>query len=420
MERDWHDYKKRFEGAMKEVRTNNEISERNRSLILDFISHCQAESLSAGRMARYAWILKNLAKWLMIDFDKAEKKDIERLVIKIETAEYKPFTKQLYKVTIKKFYKWMVGGEEYPQTVRWVKTAVKHADSRLPEEILTEEDIKKLIDAAEQIRDKAFISMLYESGCRIKEIALVKLKHVVLDEYGAQIIVDGKTGMRRIRLIASVPYLSAWINVHPQRKDADSPLWICVGTRDHGKELKYESIKSLLVSAAMKAGVTKRVNPHSFRHARATHLSKHLKEFQMNQHFGWVQGSDMPRTYVHLSGRDMDDSLLELYGIKKKNENKEMPLKPKICEICGYTNAPTNGLCGKCGRPLDVKIAMEIENKKAKDESFTLKLVEMPGVLEQFLANADEKEIEELMRTHPNLVTKLTLIAVRNVNKSKS
>ncbi|WP_340819137.1 hypothetical protein [Methanolobus sp. WCC4] len=35
----------------------------------------------------------------------------------------------------------------------------------------------------------------------------------------------------------------------------------------------------------------------------------------MNAYFGWVQGSDMPAVYVHLSGRDVDDAVLKANGV---------------------------------------------------------------------------------------------------------
>jgi hypothetical protein len=38
----------------------------------------------------------------------------------------------------------------------------------------------------------------------------IQLKNIKFDEYGAVLIVTGKTGTRRIRIIASVPALSIW------------------------------------------------------------------------------------------------------------------------------------------------------------------------------------------------------------------
>lgn len=47
-------------------------------------------------------------------------------------------------------------------------------------------------------------------------------------------------------------------------------------------------------------------------------MTNYLTEAQMNVYFGWVQGSDMPGVYVHLSGRDVDDAILKANGIINK------------------------------------------------------------------------------------------------------
>ncbi len=410
MKVDFHDYKGRLERAMRKVRSDRQISARNRGIIEDFITHCNLESLHPGRQSRYAWALCKIARWLGKDFDKATKSDIEKVVGKIESPEFTVWTKQLYKVTIKKFYKWLNNGE-YPDTVKWIRCTIKNASKRLPEEILTEEEVKKMIETAEHPRDKAIIAALYESGCRISELAGLLMKHLVFDEYGTQIIVDGKTGMRRIRLIASTPYLSVWKNNHPFKDRPDGALWISVGTRDHGEMMKYETFRSLLKNIAKRAGVTKRINPHSFRHARATHLSKHLKEFQMNQYFGWVQGSDMPRTYVHLSGRDMDDALLEIYGIKKRQQEKESPLKPKVCQICQNVNEATSDFCDKCARPLDIKTMIELEAKRKAIDQAMESLFKVPEVVETLVGAMakDTDARDKILGAYPEFVERVTL-----------
>ena len=70
---------------------------------------------------------------------------------------------------------------------------------KLPEELLTEEEIQKMISSCANLRDRALVSVLYESGCRIGEIGNLRIKDVLFDEYGAKIDVLGKTGARRVR-----------------------------------------------------------------------------------------------------------------------------------------------------------------------------------------------------------------------------
>ncbi|MBW2965283.1 tyrosine-type recombinase/integrase, partial [Candidatus Woesearchaeota archaeon] len=82
--------------------------------------------------------------------------------------------------------------------------------------------------------------------------------------------------------------------------------------------MHYSAIRSMVSRTFEKAGIRKKCNPHAFRHSRATYMANHLTEFQMNQYFGWIQGSDMPSTYVHMSGREVDDAILAMNGLKSK------------------------------------------------------------------------------------------------------
>jgi ribosomal protein L40E len=71
-------------------------------------------------------------------------------------------------------------------------------------------------------------------------------------------------------------------------------------------------------------------------------------------------GSKMAQVYVHLSGRDLDNALLELHGLKAQ-EKKEEKFKVKVCPRCEERNSPDAMYCKKCAFPIDVD-AMEWEN----------------------------------------------------------
>ena len=75
--------------------------------------------------------------------------------------------------------------------------------------------------------------LMWDSGVRISEITSLNIGHVQFDRYGAVIIVTRKTGRRRLRLISSVPDLQQWMNLHPERSNANAPLFITL--RNYGK-----------------------------------------------------------------------------------------------------------------------------------------------------------------------------------------
>lgn len=257
----------------------------------------------------------------------------------------------------------MKGTKDYPDIVSWISIRIGRSEKRLPSEgeLLTEAEIQKLIANAYHPRDKAFIAMLWESGARIGEIGNLCLKHIAFDKFGTVIAVQGKTGSRKIRLISSTPYLATWINAHPFKHDSNAALWLNVGTTNNKKPMHYDAMRFLLTRLFKKAGVNKRCNPHIFRHSRATFMANHLTEFQMNQYFGWVQGSDMPSTYVHLSGKETDNALLKLNGIVVNDSKEEQTQNPRICKRCDTINPALNKFCCKCGAVLDVKTALAVE-----------------------------------------------------------
>jgi len=76
----------------------------------------------------------------------------------------------------------------------------------------------------------------------------------------------------------------------------------------------------------------------------------------------------MASTYVHLSGRNIDNALLRLNGIKTEDEvnNEEHTLKIKTCLRCQEANSPTSGFCSRCGCPLDVRTAMLLHDEESK------------------------------------------------------
>jgi integrase len=366
---DIHNAKRNLEKLLVRVK-NSQISDKNKKLIMSFYDDCVSSRLSVNRILFYIYKLFRIIHLLGKDLNRASEEDIKAIIRKVElNGDYTEWTKSNYRVTIKKFYKWLEGDNDYPKKVRWIKTGVKKDRTKVIN-VLSEDEVKKLIDCVDSVRDKALISVLYESGCRIGEILNVKFGDIKFNDYGAVMLTNGKTGPRRVRLVSSVPRLSNWVEHHPIKR-SDSPLWVNTGTTNHDKVLMYSNVCRMLKDAAARIGLTKPVNPHAFRHTRATHLASKLTEAQMCEYFGWIQGSDMPFTYVHLSGRDIDNAILRLNG-KIPRENVTEEFKLKKCPRCSHENPPDSHFCMTCHLPLDEKTAIEIEERKKEFISTTI------------------------------------------------
>ena len=318
-------------------------------------------------------IIHSLSRRINKEWSDATKSDIDKLVKELMN-EYGDIngneteTSRDYKKILKIFYRWFkFGSREFkevgdPPETKSIRLR-KPKDKLTRENLLKEDDLTKLLYACgENLRDRAFIDVHFEAGTRPGEILSLQLKHVEFDNIGARIFVDGKTGARPIRLVRSSPNLAAWYNAHPSRDNLESPLWILLDKKNYGKPMTYVAAKAMVERRCKMAELPKRVNLKLFRHTAATTMSKILTDAEMKKRHGWTRSSNMPSRYVHLVDSDVEEKILDHYGIDKKPKSESKNL-PKICHICELPNSPESKLCSKCGKALDLQTAWEIEEK---------------------------------------------------------
>ncbi|VVC02531.1 Tyrosine recombinase XerA [Candidatus Burarchaeum australiense] len=392
---DIHHQKRTLEARLRWLEETKEIGPEDKQLMLGFYKDGVARGLSISRSIKYLLLLSQLSTMLKTGLKNAKKQQIMDLVVRIEQSDYSNWSKKDYKVALKCFYKWLNGGEDYPESVKWIKATVSAGKHKLPEELLTEEEVKALSDQAEHPRDKAFVQVLYETGCRIGELLTLHIKNISFDDYGAILRVTGKTGDRRVRIVASAPTLAAWLDIHPKRNDPECPLWLSRTSKTKLLPFNYSTGNVLLRRLAKKAGIKKRVNPHLFRHSRATHLANKLTEAQMKEYFGWTQSSEMASVYVHLSGRDVDSAILQLHGLKNEAEKKEDKFRAKSCHRCKQPNSPTSQFCNKCGAVLNLETALLVEHERAKADNMLNELVKDKETLDYLAKKIIELNLAE-------------------------
>ena len=320
-----------------------------------------------------------------ISLSKATKEEIGSAMAKIENSDYASTTKRNIKVIVKSFYKHYLGDDlYYPKQIAWVKSSNNRNKKMLPEDILSEEEILKMIGSASNIRDKAIIALLYDSGIRVGELLSLRKKDVDMDSEPAHVIVDGKTGMRKIPIWFSVPYLTNYLELVKEKKQ-DSYLWTGVGTWSASiTQVDGSAIRKVLRLAAAKAGIEKRIYPHLFRHSRATYYANKLTEQQLKAFFGWTGDSRMVSTYVHMSGRDIDDAVMQAYG-KKAKETTAPKLTEKVCPRCRYPNGIDFLHCRRCGAPLNESQAMKGEVTTKTLNEALLEHATDPGFVESLI-----------------------------------
>ncbi len=378
-----------------------------KDLLSDFVKDMAVkENLSEKRIRKYYSNLSTLIKSFGLNFEDPTTENIKEVVLKINQSDYSEWTKRDFRLVLRKYCKWFNEKFNANIDVSFIKLG-KVKNKLMPEEILTKEEVLRIVDFCDNVRDKAIVSILYEAGLRAGELLSLKLKNVIFDNYGAILIVDGKTGRRRIRIVASAKLLAKWIEQHPLKDNPEAPLWITKFNRKNGNgkysPLEYRGLVRIVKEASERAGIKKRVYPHLFRHSRATHLASVLPESVMKKYFGWAMDSRMIQTYVHLSGKDVDKALLSLYGIEKIEPNGNN-IKMVKCPRCGALNPEFNAFCERCGSPLRETFLAK-ENKFEKLEKLLVKFLKMladnnPEIKKMFVEFVEKEKASKIFESN--------------------
>ena len=259
---------------------------------------------------------------------------------------------------------------------------------------------------ASNMRDRAFVLGLFGSGCRIGEFLPLRRKDLVFDAYSSQAFVDGKTGPRRVRLTpAASVVLAAWLDANPN-KSPEAFVWIDITARGRlpTKHMTYAWAYTMLASLARRADVNKSIRPHLMRHSLATYYAPRLTEAVMNEHFGWRQGGRTASIYTHLSGKQVDDQILAVFGKKKVDLETNQAVDVVRCLRCGLENVATAVQCGKCGFPLSDEAARKLLERRQMADAILDKLTANPEfskMVESMLAGPETKAASGLAARHP-------------------
>ena len=154
--------------------------------------------------------------------------------------------------------------------IREIKVPSGSSMTKTAAQMLTEEEIHRMIKACTRSIDRCYIAVIYEAALRIKELGTLTWDQVSSGKNTVIINTDGKTGRpRHIPLIMAKPYIAQWRADYPLVPEGTAYVFI---SEQEKKPLRYKALEKRLRVIALRAGITKKVSPHLIRHTRITHL----------------------------------------------------------------------------------------------------------------------------------------------------
>ncbi|WP_224449307.1 site-specific integrase [Haloprofundus salilacus] len=404
------DHGKRVDRLRERIETSDDISEADRDVLFGFsdemfllktkytdarhdklLRHCvrmaeEVGGLAAALEEREA--AEDILRWINRTYDNEE-------------------TNRDYRVAFRVFGRRVTdeNGEEPPESIDWVPsgTSKSYDPKPNPRNMLHwEEHILPMIDATYNARDAAMIAVAWDAGARSGEFRDLRVGDITDHKHGLRITVDGKTGQRTITLIPSVPYLQRWLSDHPGRDDPDAPLWSKLHSVD---DLSWNMFKKAFESAAERAEVTRPVTLTNFRKSSASYLaSKGMAQAHLEEHHGWVRGSNVASRYVAVFGDAAVNELAKIHGLDVSEEEPE-PIGPVTCPRCDKQTPRDKEFCVWCEQALDPHAVETLKTDERKVQRAIIGLAQRnPSLLEDV---EQREQVMSVIEDNPELQTQI-------------
>lgn len=326
-----YELENRLEGCINSLQ-NSELSSQNIKILEEFQNHLLAEGLSTSRISTYMSSFKMLAPLIDFELKKASKKDLKKLVGKINQNQVpgedrSVWTIAEYKKAIKKFYRF-VEGEVEPEIIDFIKSHPKESEKPMtdPDELMKPEHVEKMLRNATNMRDKAYLNFLWDSGARIGEILSLDWGDLQFTDDMLRVSINNsKTGGRKIYLVECRERMLEWKKKYRSILDEDNslhrhdPVFVTLRPFQEKRRMKYRTARKQIKKIRQDTDIPDHIklNPHAWRKARATNMaSRGMNQPTMNQYFGWAPGSDNPVLYIRLAKRDVEKSVRRIYNLE--------------------------------------------------------------------------------------------------------
>ncbi len=188
---------------------------------------------------------------------------------------------------------------------------------------LSYEDVERVISAIDLSsdlgqRNKCIIEVLYGCGLRVSELIDLKISNLNFKE--SYLKVEGKG--KKVRFVPLADYTSNLIKDYI--KDIRSKYKINKKCEDfvflnsRGSSMSRVIVFIIIKELAEKAGINKKISPHTFRHSFATHLLQNGADLRYIQEMLGHSSITTTEIYTHLQTEELREVILNFHPRNKK------------------------------------------------------------------------------------------------------
>lgn len=190
-------------------------------------------------------------------------------------------------------------------------------EKKLPN-VLSEEEVIKIMNSVENVKHKALLSIIYSSGLRVGEVVRLKLNDID-SQRGLVHIRQGKGRKDRYTILSEFALETLREYVVKYRPTN----WLFPGNVPD-RPLTERSVQKIFQQVCKKAGIRKKASIHTLRHSFATHLLESGTDLRYIQELLGHSSSKTTEIYTHVSKKNIANikSPLDRLMLDNKKKNR--------------------------------------------------------------------------------------------------
>lgn len=165
--------------------------------------------------------------------------------------------------------------------------------------VLTKEEVKKLFNSFTNKKSKLLVSLIYACGFRVSELINLKINDLDFENKIGQVR-QAKGKKDRIFNIPS--FLTKDLQKFIKKQKENDQEYLFSGPKE---KLTDRNIQKIVRQAAKRAGINKKVSPHTLRHSFATHLLEDGVDIRKIQELLGHADLSTTQIYTHISTEEL-------------------------------------------------------------------------------------------------------------------
>lgn len=248
-------------------------------------SELKIRGFSERTSKMYVFYNQKFLEFIKKSPEEVNEDDVKLFIAKMMEKGMAPKSVVLIKSALKFLYDEVLG-----------KGIVNFKSPKVPKKlptVLTKEEVKKILDAIKNEKQKLIVMMLYSSGLRLSELVNLKVGDLELRERIGWVR-SGKGEKDRVFLISEkiVKDLEKFV------EGREPSEYLFLGRKG---QLTPRAVEKMVANAAKRAGINKKVTPHTFRHSFATHLLEAGESIRKIQELLGHTSLNTTQVYTHVS-----------------------------------------------------------------------------------------------------------------------